>query len=192
MIRRLLAAAALFVAGCSTLPPAASPLPPRQQLEAFSVEGRFALNSREAGQAAEQASGRLRWSQPARDHSEILLMTPLGQGIAEIRMTPDGSRLRADDGREYMAADGDTLLREITGHSLPLRRLADWLRARGQVATSDDHGRPLKIAENGWLISYGYADDDPDALPQRLDLQSRNGSQQIDLRLRLETWRSEP
>ena len=36
------------------------------------------------------------------------------------------------------------------------------------------------------------ADDDPDALPQRLDLQSRNGSQQIDLRLRLETWRSEP
>ncbi|WP_371324336.1 lipoprotein insertase outer membrane protein LolB [Dechloromonas sp. ZY10] len=192
MIRRLLAVAALLVGGCSTLPPGEMPLPPRSQLVAFSVEGRFALTSRPPDAAAQQASGRLRWLQQAPGQAEILLMTPLGQGIAEITIRPQRSHLRTDDGREYAAADSETLLREVTGHSLPLRRLADWLRARGPVVASDRHGRPLKIAENGWQISYDYADEDPDALPQRLDLQSHSGQQQIDLRLRLETWRSEP
>lgn len=192
MIRRLLALAALLGAGCTTLPPADAPLPPRSRIDAFAVEGRFALNSRSNGQAAQQASGRLLWKHYTRTRETILLMTPLGQGIAEVEIAANGSRLHTDDGREYSAADGEALLREVTGQNLPLRRLADWLRARGQVRETDIHGRPLQITENGWQIRYTYADADPEALPTRLDLRYLDAEQEIDLRLRLETWRTDP
>ena len=49
-----------------------------------------------------------------------------------------------------------------------------------------------EIAENGWQIRYTYADADPEALPTRLDLRYLDAEQEIDLRLRLETWRTDP
>lgn len=191
-MRTWLLAGGLLLAGCSTLPPADTPLPPRSALGAFTVEGRFALNSREPGQDAQQASGRLRWTQRSGERAEILLMTPLGHGVAEMELAPGASRLRTDDGREYRADDGERLLHEVTGQHLPLSRLADWLRGRGPVQESDVHGRPLQIAENGWQIRYSYDDETPEALPARLQLRHTGPALQVDLRLRLETWRTDP
>lgn len=183
-----------LLSACTSLPPA-TPTIAREHIGYYQAEGRFALSARQGEQNAQQASGRLRWTHYATNTDELLLMNPLGHGIAELSIEPDHSRLLADNGREYLATEPETLLREVLGElgsQLPLRALPRWLLGRGDVRQRDIHGRPLRIEENGWHIDYSYDDDTPDAPPARLNLRHQDHAAQIDLRLRIESWRTEP
>ncbi|HZX33343.1 MAG TPA: lipoprotein insertase outer membrane protein LolB [Rhodocyclaceae bacterium] len=189
--------AALALAGCATVAPPPVSQPERATLKDFSLEARFALRLERPYEAApESASGRLSWQhRGATNH--ILVADPLGQGIAEIEQDGAGARLRTRDGRQYRAADAATLLKDATGYPLPLGELPAWLIGRptasGQLRT-DEQGRPLNLADAGWQIEYEYDSEAPAALPVRLTL--RRGSspelRSLELRLRIEEWRSNP
>ena len=43
--------------------------------------------------------------------------------------------------------------------------------------------------EAGWQVDYAYADDTPDALPERVTLRRAD---EIELRLRIEEWKTAP
>lgn len=183
----LLVAAAL--AGCAVAPPAAQA--PRDQVTDFSLDGRFALRATPPAQAAHSSSGRLQWLR-AQKTDTLLLANPLGHGVAEIEIAPGLARLRTADGQTREAADPAELIEQVTGQRLPLERLADWLlgRAAGSARlTRDERQRPARLQEDGWQIDYIYADDDPQALPVRLTL-SQAG--RLELRLRIETWKTLP
>lgn len=175
---------ALFLGGCAGLSP--SPVHDaaltRDALEFFTLEARFALRH-----DARSYSGLLSWRHlPARD--EMLLASPLGQGLAEIISDADGARLKGSDGKLHLAADVAALTEPLLGFPLPLERLSAWVRGRGSDAgrvQADAGGRPSTLAEDGWLITYTYADDNPQALPASLLVERQNV---LELRLRIDDW----
>jgi outer membrane lipoprotein LolB len=154
----------------------------RDSAAAFMLEGRFSLQYE-----GQSYSGRLSWRH-ADDADEVLLASPLGQGMAEIFSDTRGARLRTGDGKSYSAENAETLTQEVLGYPLPLTRLADWLRGRsldGKAAKPDLFGRPLRLQPDGWKIEYQYDSDDPQALPGRIFIEREGG---FYLRLRIDEW----
>ena len=150
----------------------------------FEVEGRIA-----ASDGNQAANGRMHWEHaPARD--VWTLFSPLGQIVARMERTAEGAHLRTADGQLVEAADADTLMPRLLGVPAPLAALPRWLQAAtpeppGRVLGVDAHGRPARISDHGWIIDYPeYADDQPQALPRRID--ARWGEAR--LRIVIDTW----
>ena len=185
-------AGALFLASCASVPPPGQPgRAELQTLQTFALEARFALKSERPNEAPQSASGRLTW-QHAASHDHILVADPLGQGIAEISVTPAGAELRASDGQTRRAADAATLLYGVTGYALPLGELPAWLLGRPSSAgrlETDGSGRPYRLMDDGWRIDYDYDSADADAPPARLTVHRES---ELELRLRIEEWRPLP
>jgi outer membrane lipoprotein LolB len=176
---------ALFLVSCAELPSSPDRASPKKsELLAFSLEGRFSLRHEDTNY-----SGSLRWRHDGANN-ELLLVSPFGQGIAEIVTSDSGARLTTSDGKVYSEANAETLTRQVLGYTLPLARLTDWVRAQGVadgVAERDDQGRPLRMRHEDWRVDYGYASDDPDALPDRIFAERTGG---FELRLRIDEWGS--
>lgn len=187
---RLLAAVALCgLAACTTL---SSPLRvERDQVQAFAINARFALRHTPSGAPPESTGGRLDW-QYRDGASLVLIANPLGIGLAELETRPGMARLSTGDKRQYTGTDAEALLYEVTGQALPIRHLPAWLLGRanadGQL-TRDRQGRPLRLQEAGWEIDYEYTEENDSALPQRLLLRR---PPDLELRLRIEEWKSAP
>lgn len=173
----------LLLAGCAaTLPRPDADRVSGDQLETFSLEGRFSLRQEERNH-----SGRLSWKHSG-EGDELLLASPFGQGIAEIVVNADMATLTTNDGKVYSASDAPTLTEQILGYRLPLTLLADWVRGRNagaEVVERDAHGRALRLRHEDWRIEYGYDGDDPLAPPGRL-FAERAGV--FELRLRIDEW----
>lgn len=180
-----LAACAAVLGGCAALPTAGTggAMPARAAIDRFTLSARFSLRHEERSYA-----GLLAWRHlPGSD--ELMLASPLGQGLAEVRSEAGSARLIASDGTTRQAADVSTLLHEALGFPLPVAQLADWLLGRidpqrGRV-TSDALGRPVRAVLEGWQVGYEYPDEDPQALPQGLRIEGADG---FDLRLRIDDW----
>jgi outer membrane lipoprotein LolB len=127
----------------------------------FDLSGRIA-----ARHANESFSGNLAWRHAA-EHDELLLSTPLGQGVARIVRDGNSVTLTTAEPREYKAADAESLTEQALGFRLPLAGLADWVRARpspespAKVEKSAD-GRVQVLEQQGWKIEYQeYAGERP-------------------------------
>ena len=158
----------------------------RATLSDFSLSGRFSLR-----QDDENYSGRLEWKHAGADN-KLVLSSPFGQGIAEIRTRADGASLQTSDGTLYTAADAESLTADVLGYVLPLSQLTDWVRGRVAVdgsAELDAEGRPLHVRYPDWSVAYGYGSDDPAALPNRVFVERAGG---FELRLRIDEWRRLP
>lgn len=166
------------------------PLPDRDSIDTFAVDGRFALKITHADGRIENSGGRLSW-QHDRQLDRVLLSNPLGIGLAELESRPGHARLRTGDGQAFEADSPDRLLAEVTGQPLPVSHLTAWLLGRPNAAGEierDPQGRPSILRETGWRIEYTYPDNASDALPQRLNAFGDN----MELRLRIETWKILP
>jgi outer membrane lipoprotein LolB len=106
-------------------------------------------------------------------HDEILVTTPLGQGIAELARDANGARLVGADRKEVVADDWEDLAERMLGTRLPLNDLPEWLSGRAPEQAS------------GWQIEYReYQNDAADALPTLIE--ARRGD--IGLRLKISEW----
>src|SRR2546426_12338145 len=115
-------------------------------------EAEFDLAGRLAARYGEESSpGNIAWRH-AKDFDEMLITTPLGQGVARIVREGDQVTLTTAEPREYHAADVESLTQQVLGFRLPLDGLADWVR-----------GRPSPDLERrGWKIEYQeYASELP-------------------------------
>ena len=177
-----------LLAGCASVPP--EQLVARHEVHDFALEARFALRVNLPDRAPESSGGRLDWEHK-NGRDRILIANPLGVGIAEIETGPTLSSLRTGDGRHHQSNDPDDLIEQVTGQRLPVRQLPGWLLGRGNSARIDNDasGRPARLSEAGWQVDYAYADDTPDALPERVTLRRAD---EIELRLRIETWKTAP
>lgn len=184
----LLAAASLLLLACST-----PPMRPLEPLPAttpdFTVSARFALRQTLPDGSQNSLAGRLDWSHTA-GADQLLLADPLGRGMAELWRDASGARLKLADGREFTAAEADTLLAQTLGYALPIRHMASWLTAR-RASERDGSGRPSHFVDGDWHIDYAYNDAGA-RHPDRITLRYAGEGELagLELRLRIETWES--
>ena len=179
-MRSLFAAAALLLlAACAT---------PGYQIPAanleFELSGRIAVRYRD-----DAGSGNIAWRHGAHA-DEMLLTTPMGQGIARIVRSGDEVVLTAQDGREFKAADAESLTEQVLGFRVPLLGLADWVRGRPAPGPapaptqqrSDASGKLAELEQAGWRIEYLEYQGN---LPSRLRLSFPG----VELRLAISEWK---
>ena len=147
----------------------------------------FELSARLAARyGAESFSGNLAWRHAERA-DEMLITTPIGQGVARIVREGDAVTLTTAEPKEYRAADAESITEQVLGFRLPLAGLADWVRGRpsGEASFKEDKspdGRLQRLEQRGWVIEYQEYDGDR---PKRLRLLYPG----IELRLAISSWK---
>lgn len=186
--RSLHGALALVAAlsGCAAVPPA--PETPAaaisgKELVRFQISGRVSVKYDGQG-----FSGSLRWRHEQAD-DDLLLLSPLGQGVARVARDASGVALTDSDGHIYQAPDAESLTEEVLGWRLPLRGLRYWVAgvpAPGDARLErDPSGRLARLAQDGWQVDYlGYQAVAGQELPRRMELQHGD----VEIRLLLDEW----
>jgi outer membrane lipoprotein LolB len=186
-MRRGIAAAllTLILGGCAAIPPAppVAPEPPRHQAN-WTLQGRIGVQSGE-----QSLSGQIHWQHRV-ESDEVLMTSPLGQGVARIVRDAEGVALEVPNQPTRRAPDAESLTREALGYPLPVAGLTWWVQGRPDPGsafetTHDASGRIAQLRQNGWVIDYlQYA---ADARPRRMVV-AREGLQ---IRLVADSWQSE-
>ena len=175
MIRKLLIAAALSaaVAGCATTGPRSTAVvaPYSEKIE---LNGRLSINYSHDGKK-ESSTVNYDWQQD-KDNTNITLISPTGQTVAVIKVTPRSATLTQSDKQPQTAPDIDTLTRQMLGWTLPVGGLREWL----QGYATDSNGKPFVaspandtvITRDGWKLEYVDWQDDKAAVPKpkRIDV----------------------
>ena len=133
---------ALLLTACAGLPPpspAALTLGP--PLQRFIAEGRISLR-----QGGHSDHLRFRWEH-TRESDAVLLMSPLGQGMAELTRDAGGARLTQPNQAPVLAASLALLAQRVTGAPLPLEALADWLRGARPALSGEVDGWQVVISD---------------------------------------------
>jgi len=177
---------ALLLGGCASAPP----VPPVVEMPAQSAN--WTLQGRIGVQGDEQnLSGQIHWQHRA-DRDELLMTSPLGQGVARIVRDGDGVTLEIPNQPTRHARDADTLTREALGYVLPVTGLTWWVQAgpapdSAFEATRDASGRLAQLKQDGWTIDYLQYVADASARPRKLVVK-REG---LEIRLVADSWQSE-
>jgi outer membrane lipoprotein LolB len=132
----------------------------------FSLAGRIAART-----ANDAFTGNINWRHN-RAGDEMLISTPTGQGVAQILRQGDAVVLKTSEGREYRAADSESLTERVLGFRLPIEGLAAWVQ-----------GKPSpELERRGWKIE--YQDYDEQKRPTRM----RVSNQGVELRFAISQW----
>ena len=167
----------MCLCSCASLPQ------PGAQLEGddvFDVSGRVAVNSGKEG-----STGRFSWRHDTIS-DELLITSPLGQGVARITRRDNHVRLVTADSREYVAPDAESLTEQVLGWRLPLAGLPDWIRGRATPGRQADarrngEGRVVELIQDDWRVEY---QDFEGELPSRMRLARGD----LEIRLVIERW----
>lgn len=154
---------AWVLAGCAVSPV----LPPRPaEIREFAFVGRIAVRQ---GDTRHHVNVDWRHSTAA---DEILLTTPLGQGVAEIVRDAAGARLTLADRRAFVANDWSALSQRVFGFPLPLNASSRWLL--GDISATE-----------GWRVTIVERESAAaDALPAVIELERDD----IAVRLKIDEW----
>ena len=197
----------MALGGCASLglsgAPGTAPVENAQTLsrtyrDAIDINGRLAVRYQLNG--SDQAlDGKFTWAQES-GRTLITLLSPFGQTLATIDVTPNGSTLLQAGQPPRQAADVDGLAAAALGWPLPVSGLHEWLQgfatdSQGlrRVARAEAVGDAayLKTAD-GWLLHYPTWETDAGpvgARPKRIDLQrmtSQAGN--VSLRIVIDQW----
>ena len=160
------------------MPPALEAIP--RGLPSFVLDGRIGVQDGE-----HSFFGNLHW-RAGKDGDELMLATPLGQGVARITRAADATVLQWPDGRSEAAADPEDLLEKVLGFRFPLAGLDYWVEGRLDprrpgVAEKARDGRLDRLSQDGWEVDYlAYSDGRPAKLRLR-----RKG---IEVTLIVDSW----
>lgn len=179
-VGRILTLALLVLHGCASMP---SPPPVEAEiLQSFTLQGRVSVRYGE-----ESLSGQLNWrADTAGD--EVLLSSPLGQGVAGISRNEAGVSLTRPGEPTVMAENVESLTQSELGFRLPLSGLRYWIQAKPDPARAsklrrDAAGSVEQISQDGWKIDYLEFFENR---PRKMHV-SREG---LEIRLVIDAWQS--
>lgn len=112
--------------------------PPVQKLN---LEGRISLR-----QGERRDHLRFRWEHAA-DSDVVLLMSPLGQGLAELTRDASGVRLTQPNQATIHAATLPQLAQRVFGAPVPLDAVAEWLRGARPAAGGEIDGWRVVVSD---------------------------------------------
>lgn len=162
--------AVLWLAACAELPAADARLELGPALSHLNVEGRISLR-----QGEQLSHMRFRWEHTPQS-DVVLLMSPLGQGLAEMVRDVDGARLMQPNQATITTDSLPQLTQRVFGASLPLEAVADWLRGAQPALTGE---------VDGWRVEIG----DAAALRQhRLPRVMEARREDVELKLVVDDW----
>jgi outer membrane lipoprotein LolB len=202
--RAALTALVLLLAGCASLSPRPTETPQAEQAmrsrsfqDAIELAGRLSVLYQGAYKD-EALHGSFTWAQrPAQ--TTVTLMSPLGQTLAVIDLTPDGATLTQAGQPPRAAADVDTLTAETLGWPLPISGLRYWLQGfaidaggRHFVATPESSDVTTR---DGWRLHYTSWQDNASSTapqrPRRIDLErSTQQAGNVAIRIVIDTWQT--
>lgn len=167
----------------------------RRCVDKVNIKGRFSilykLDDRE-----ESLHGKFGWEQSP-ENTVVTLMSPLGQTIAKIEITPQMTTFTAPNRAPASAPDAEELIKSQLGWTLPVSGMKGWLQgcatdSRGQSFIATPESTQV-FTRDGWQINYASWIDGPTMpLPKRIDLikgnqDSLNGVD-INLKLVIDEW----
>jgi len=170
------------LAGCATseLRPSDCVAPGQADV---SLMGRFAVHYSRDGKS-DSLSGRFSWLQSAQC-TDVSLISPTGQTVAIINVTPQAATLQQSGKAPRSAPDLDGLMQQSLGWSLPVSGLRDWLQGHAIAADGSafvaSPARDSIVTRDGWKLDYlGWLDEQAATpRPKRIDV-TRLGAGQLD------------
>jgi outer membrane lipoprotein LolB len=168
----LCVAAAAVLGGCAALPEHGVAPP-----GGFELSGRVAVRH-----AKDSGSARIFWRHSG-DADEMVITSPVGQGIARITREGGHYRLVTGDKKEFQASDAETLTEQALGWRLPLSGLSDWVQGRASAggAATGEVGEGMELRQDGWKVAY---EEYRDGRPFRMKLSRED----IEIRLVVDRW----
>ena len=178
----------LAISGCASLNPpsatnaAVASTSQREYHQAIDLSGRLSVRYQQDGKD-QAVHGSFTWAQTS-DHTIVTVLSPLGQTLATIDITPQQSTLHQAGQPLRTAADVDLLTAQTLGWPLPIAGLRDWLQGFGADASgkrfnlspaSDSSASNITTADH-WLLQYvGWQTVDGSngvagSYPKRIDL----------------------
>jgi outer membrane lipoprotein LolB len=134
------------------------------------------------------------WQQSA-DVYDIRLVAPMGQGAVHIEGDRDGVTISLADGQSEYARDAETLFASMTGLSLPVNGLHDWLRGmpiQGEKTDKtrwNENGQLYKFEQRGWRVEMNrYSKVADYELPHAFYLE-REDRPDLSVRMLVREWR---
>lgn len=193
--RLFVAAVALALAGCAGLEPVKpsgeASTAQRRYHDSASFEGRLSVHY-QGPQKEEALHGSFMWDQTPAGIT-VTLLSPLGQTLAIIQVTPQGANLSRNGQPPHSAADVDALTENELGWPLPVAGLRDWLQgfgvdARGRHFVASP-GIPEVITNDGWLIRYASWQEEASNRPRRIDLtRTTQQAGDVSIRIVIDSW----
>ena len=189
---------AILLGGCAGIPSQPGRTPATQEelgrsyIENIDMTGRLSVRY-QGPQQEEGLHGNFTWNQTS-GHTSVSLLSPLGQTVAVVDVTPDSARLTQAGHPPRSATDVDQLTALALGWPLPVGGLRRWL----QGFVIDTGGRQIVatpsaseiITPDGWHIRYAsWNEDMAPARPRRVDL-SRYTVQagEVSIRIVIDSW----
>lgn len=187
----LLLAGAALLSACATtgVAPTLSQATVSPYQDAIELSGRLYVNYEKGGQP-DTLTGSFTWSQSA-GAVDVALLSPVGQTVATIRVTPQSATLTQGGREPRVARDIDGLTAQTLGWSLPVSGLRDWLQG---YATAGDGTRFAASPANntvttpdGWRLTFVSWQDDAAVhpVPKRIDAQRAASATSGPLALRI-------
>ena len=186
---------AAMLAGCATTSAPRSTAAVAPLRDSLELSGRIAINYSKDGKH-ESLSGKFTWAQ-TRNSTDVSLISPTGQTVAVISVTPNEATLKQSGQPLRSAPDLDSLSYQTLGWSLPVSGLREWLQ--GHAVAAD--GKPFVaspandsvITRDGWKLEYLSWQDAPEGIaaaaaapkPKRIDVTRIAAAQVDDMALRI-------
>lgn len=184
---------AMFVLGCSTLPPEQESVEwqaHRSQLKAltqYTANGKLGYISPEQRQSLN-----VHWTYSA-NLTQVRLTTFLGQTVFNLTSTPNGSFIETYDGQKLSGKNINALIYQLTGLDIPIEQLSDWLI--GLPASADQYqlnefntvgSLQKQLANKRWELDYNEyrsfpVDDRTYSLPMPTRMQLRQADTKLNL-----------
>ncbi|UCB53697.1 MAG: outer membrane lipoprotein LolB [Thiotrichales bacterium] len=126
-----------------------------QQIDNWTIKARLGVQTETEG-----GSFDVFWQQQA-DRYDIRLVAPMGQGAVHIVGDDGGVTISLADGRSEYSDNAEELFHAMTGLSLPVNGLRDWLRGIPiqheaiQNISWNENGQLYKIEQTGWQVEMG-------------------------------------
>ena len=159
-----------------------------RQIEDWTIRARLGVQSETDG-----GSFDVFWQQVA-DAYEIRLIAPMGQGAVLINGDSNGVKISLADGRTEYSNDADALFSSMTGLSLPVNGLQDWLRGMPiqgeeiQYISWNELGQLYKFEQKGWQVEMSRYKAVADyELPHAFYLE-REDQPELSVRLLVREW----
>ena len=151
-----LAGALAVLAGCATTSAPRSTTAVAPYRDTLDLAGRIAINYSRDGKQ-ESLSGKFTWRQTAAN-TDVTLISPTGQTVAVINVTPTSATLKRSGEPTRTASDLDSLTRQALGWTLPVSGLRDWLQGYAVAADgnrfSASPASDTVVTRDGWKLDY--------------------------------------
>ena len=166
----------------------------RQPAPSIDLAGRLSVRFQKDGRD-EALHGSFTWAQRP-DTTVISLLSPLGQTLAIISITPTVATIEQSGSMPRTAADPNALAAQTLGWPLPVVGLRHWLQ--GFVTDKQGNPQPVPIENtsafptgDGWSLQYSTwnTSDADHPHPKRIDLtRHTNEAGDVAIRLVIDEW----